>query len=142
MASKSSKLKEEMLAGPIADELPTKPRIVTSKLYKKLPEPSGYRILVGLPQIEVKTEGGIIKPDEILATESMSTVIGFVIKMGPDCYLDRERFPTGTYCKEGDFVLIRAFQGTRFKVHGEEFRIINDDNVEAVVDDPRGYSRA
>jgi co-chaperonin GroES (HSP10) len=62
--------------------------------------------------------------------------------MGPDCYLDKERFPTKPYCKEGDFVLIRAFQGTRFKVHGEEFRIINDDNVEAVVDDPRGYSRA
>jgi len=123
MAPKSSQLKEDKKA-------------------KQLPEPSGYRILVGLPQIEVKTEGGIIKPDEILATESMSTVVGFVIKMGPDCYLDKERFPTGPYCKEGDFVLIRAFQGTRFKVHGEEFRIINDDNVEAVVDDPRGYSRA
>ena len=122
MAPKSSQLKEDKKA-------------------KQLPEPSGYRILVGLPQIEVKTEGGIIKPDEILATESMSTVVGFVIKMGTDCYLDKERFPTGPYCKEGDFVLIRAFQGTRFKVHGEEFRIINDDNVEAVVDDPRGYSR-
>ena len=122
MAPKSSQLKEDKKA-------------------KQLPEPSGYRILVGLPQIEVKTEGGIIKPDEILATESMSTVVGFVIKMGPDCYLDKERFPTKPYCKEGDFVLIRAFQGTRFKVHGEEFRIINDDNVEAVVDDPRGYSR-
>lgn len=122
MAPKSSQLKEDKKA-------------------KQLPEPSGYRILVGLPQIEAKTEGGIIKPDEILATESMSTVVGFVIKMGPDCYLDKERFPTKPYCKEGDFVLIRAFQGTRFKVHGEEFRIINDDNVEAVVDDPRGYSR-
>lgn len=107
----------------------------------QLPEPSGYRILLGLPEIEKKTEGGVIKPDSIINTEAMATVVAFVIKMGPDCYKDKERFPSGNFCKEGDFVLIRAFQGTRFKIHGKEFRIINDDNVEAVVDDPRGYSR-
>jgi len=108
---------------------------------RKRPVPSGYKILVGLPQIEEKTDGGIIKPDNILETESMSTVVGFVIGLGPDCYKDKEKFPNGPYCKEGDFILIRAFQGTRFKIEGEEFRLINDDNVEAVVDDPRGYSR-
>tara|TARA_R110000744_G_scaffold356509_2_gene463274 strand:- start:26 stop:397 length:372 start_codon:yes stop_codon:yes gene_type:complete len=108
---------------------------------RKRPVPSGYKILVGLPQIEEKTDGGIIKPDNILETESMSTVVGFVISLGPDCYKDKEKFPNGPYCKEGDFILIRAFQGTRFKIEGEEFRLINDDNVEAVVDDPRGYSR-
>lgn len=108
---------------------------------RKRPVPSGYKILVGLPQIEEKTDGGIIKPDNILETESMSTVVGFVIDLGPDCYKDKEKFPNGPYCKEGDFILIRAFQGTRFKIEGEEFRLINDDNVEAVVDDPRGYSR-
>jgi|TARA_R110000796_G_scaffold99580_1_gene207818 co-chaperonin GroES (HSP10) len=108
---------------------------------RKRPVPSGYKILVGLPQIEEKTDGGIIKPDNILETESMSTVVGFVIGLGPDCYQDKEKFPNGPYCKEGDFILIRAFQGTRFKIEGEEFRLINDDNVEAVVDDPRGYSR-
>ena len=107
----------------------------------QLPEPSGYRILVGLPDIDEKTKGGVLKPDSILETEAMATVVAFVIKMGSDCYKDKERFPNGAYCKEGDFVLIRAFQGTRFKIHGKEFRIINDDTVEAVVDDPRGYTR-
>ena len=107
----------------------------------QLPEPSGYRILVGLPEIEEKTKGGVLKPDSILETEAMATVVAFVIKMGSDCYKDKERFPNGAYCKEGDFVLIRAFQGTRFKIHGKEFRIINDDTVEAIVDDPRGYTR-
>jgi|TARA_R110000803_G_scaffold96414_1_gene164582 co-chaperonin GroES (HSP10) len=122
---------------------------MTAKVHKikkeekpnQLPEPSGYRILVGLPQIEEKTDGGIIKPGNIVETEAMSTIVAFVIKMGSDCYKDKDRFPNGPYCKEGDFVLIRAFQGTRFKIHGKEFRIINDDNVEAVVDDPRGYAR-
>ena len=107
----------------------------------QLHEPSGYRILVGLPDIDEKTKGGVLKPDSILETEAMATVVAFVIKMGSDCYKDKERFPNGAYCKEGDFVLIRAFQGTRFKIHGKEFRIINDDTVEAVVDDPRGYTR-
>tara|TARA_X000001388_G_C2211027_1_gene115146 strand:- start:326 stop:703 length:378 start_codon:yes stop_codon:yes gene_type:complete len=107
----------------------------------QLPEPSGYRILVGLPEIDEKTKGGVLKPDSILETEAMATVVAFVIKMGSDCYKDKERFPNGAYCKEGDFVLIRAFQGTRFKIHGKEFRIINDDTVEAVIDDPRGYTR-
>ena len=107
----------------------------------QLPEPSGYRILVGLPDIDEKTKGGVLKPDSILETEAMATVVAFVIKMGSDCYKEKERFPNGAYCKEGDFVLIRAFQGTRFKIHGKEFRIINDDTVEAVVDDPRGYTR-
>ena len=113
----------------------------TDKKPSQLPEPSGYRILLGLPDIDTKTVGGVIKPDSMINTEAMATVVAFVIKMGPDCYKDNERFPSGNYCKEGDFVLIRAFQGTRFKIHGKEFRIINDDSVEAVVDDPRGYSR-
>ena len=71
----------------------------------QLPEPSGYRILLGLPEIEKKTEGGVIKPDSIINTEAMATVVAFVIKMGPDCYKDKERFPSGNFCKEGDFVI-------------------------------------
>jgi co-chaperonin GroES (HSP10) len=69
-------------------------------------------------------------------------MIGFVVSMGPDAYSDDKKFPTGPWCKEGDFVMFRSYSGTRFKVMGEEFRLINDDTVEAVVDDPRGYSRA
>mgnify|MGYP000424055834 FL=1 len=107
----------------------------------QLPEPTGYRILIAIPEKEEKTEGGIIKAEETIRYEEISTITGFVLKMGPDCYKDETRFPTGPWCKEGDFVVFRSFSGTRIKIYGKEFRIINDDNVEAVVDDPRGIEK-
>jgi len=107
----------------------------------QLPEPKGYKMLIGLPKIEVKYDSGILKADAVVRNDEIATVVGFVIKMGPDCYKDTTRFPNGPYCKEGDFVLLRAYAGTRFKLHGVEFRLVNDDTVEAVVQDPRGYSR-
>lgn len=108
----------------------------------QLPEPKGYRILCAVPDVEEKYSSGILKADTAKRIEENSTVVLFIIKMGDMCYLDKERFPTGPWCKEGDFVLTRAYAGTRFKIHGREFRIINDDTVEGVVEDPRGYSRA
>jgi|TARA_R110002020_G_scaffold345531_1_gene559498 co-chaperonin GroES (HSP10) len=107
----------------------------------QMPEPSGYKILIALPDIEEATEGGIIKAEETRYIESVATIVGFVLKTGPDCYKDQKRFPSGPWCKEGDFILMRTYTGTRFKIHGKEFRLINDDSVEAVVDDPRGYER-
>tara|TARA_B100000929_G_C15439399_1_gene397497 strand:+ start:200 stop:586 length:387 start_codon:yes stop_codon:yes gene_type:complete len=107
----------------------------------QMPEPSGYKILIALPDIEEATEGGIIKAEETRYAESVATIIGFVLKMGPDCYKDQKRFPSGPWCSEGDFVLMRTYTGTRFRIHGKEFRLINDDSVEAVIDDPRGYER-
>lgn len=107
----------------------------------QLPEPTGYRILIAIPEKEEKTEGGIIKAEETIRYEEVSTITGFVLKMGPDCYKDESRFPTGAWCSKGDFVVFRAFSGTRIKIHGKEFRIINDDSVEAVVDDPRGIEK-
>jgi co-chaperonin GroES (HSP10) len=74
--------------------------------------------------------------------EEHSTTVLFVVKVGPDAYKDEGKFPHGPWCKEGDFVLVRAYSGTRFKIHGREFRLLNDDQVEAVVEDPRGYTRA
>jgi len=115
---------------------------VTDDLQAKLPEPTGYRLLIALPEIDEKTEGGVIMPDGLRKDESTASIIGFVIKAGPDAYSDTERFPNGAWCKEGDFVIFRSYSGTRFKVHGKEFRLINDDTVEGVVDDPRGYTRA
>jgi co-chaperonin GroES (HSP10) len=109
---------------------------------KQLPDPSGYRILCALPDIEEKTEGGIIKADITLQHEELLTVTLFVMKLGPDCYKDEKRFPSGPWCKEGDFILVRPHAGTRVKIHGREFRILNDDAVEAVVEDPRGIKRA
>ena len=108
---------------------------------KQLPDPSGYRILCGIPNIDETYESGILKSDMTLQHEELLTTVLFVIKMGPDCYKDKERFPSGPWCKEGDFILVRPHAGTRLKIHGQEFRIINDDSVEGVVEDPRGISR-
>ena len=108
----------------------------------QLPTPTGYRMLCALPEVEDKFSNGILKPDALTKLEEFSTVVLFVIKQGPDCYKDAAKFPTGPWCKEGDFVLTRPMAGSRVKIHGREFRIINDDSVEGVVDDPRGISRA
>lgn len=124
------------------DSSPEKGTSQASAVARQLPEPCGYRILIGFPKIEEKFESGILKSDNMIRQEEVATVVGFVIKMGPDCYKDAARFPGGAYCKEGDFVLIRAYAGTRFKIHGVELRLINDDAIEAVVQDPRGFSRA
>jgi co-chaperonin GroES (HSP10) len=109
---------------------------------KQVPDPSGYRILCGIPEIEGTYDSGILKADTVVKYEELLTTVLFVMKMGPDCYKDEKRFPSGPWCKEGDFILVRPHAGTRVKIHGREFRIINDDSVEGVVEDPRGISRA
>jgi len=108
---------------------------------KQLPKPSGYRILCAIPEIEKEFDSGIVKAGETVHYEEVLTTVLFVVAMGPDCYKDPARFPTGPWCKEGDFVLVRPNAGTRVIIHGREFRIINDDSVEAVVDEPRGIRR-
>ena len=108
---------------------------------KQLPDPSGYRILCAIPEIEEKYDSGIVKADATMQYEELLTTVLFVVKLGPDCYKDTARFPSGAWCKEGDFILVRPHAGTRLKIHGREFRIINDDSVEGVVEDPRGISR-
>ena len=114
------------------------PEEIAVPIAKQLPEPSGYRILIALPEADEKTEGGIIKAASLVERESVGSICGFVMKLGPDAYNDKRRFPNGPYCEEGDWKLMRSYTGTRFLVHGKEFRIINDDSVEAVVQDPRG----
>ena len=109
---------------------------------RKLPEPKGYKLLIAIPKLEEKTQGGVIIPDKLKGLEQTASIIGLVIALGEDAYKDAEKFPDGPYCKEGDFVIFRSYSGTRFKLRGEEFRLINDDTVEAVVDDPREYTRA
>jgi co-chaperonin GroES (HSP10) len=118
------------------------PKEVAVPIAKQLPEPSGYRILIALPEADEKTEGGIIKAASLVERESVGSICGFVIKLGPDAYNDERRFPNGPYCEEGDWILMRSYTGTRFLVHGKEFRLINDDSVEAVVQDPRGIVKA
>ena len=108
----------------------------------QLPIPQGWKILCAVPEVEDKFESGILKPDSLTKIEEYSTTVLFVLKIGAEAYKDPVKFSTGAWCKEGDFVLVRAYSGTRFKIHGREFRLLNDDQVEAVVEDPRGYTRA
>jgi co-chaperonin GroES (HSP10) len=107
----------------------------------QLPKPSGYRILCAIPDIEKEYESGLLQADTTLHYEELLTTVLFVVDLGPDCYTDKSRFPGGPWCKKGDFVLVRPNSGSRLVIHGREFRIINDDSVEGVVDDPRGIKR-
>lgn len=108
----------------------------------QIPTPAGYKILCALPEMEETYESGIIKADQTKKFEEALATVYFVVKLGPDCYTDKERYPSGPWCKEGDFILVRPSSGTRIKIHGREFRVINEDTVEGVVQDPRGISRA
>lgn len=110
---------------------------------RQLPSPTGFKLLCIVPEAEQTFEGSnILKADIVRRNEEQGTTVLFVMAMGPDAYKDTQKFPTGPWCKQGDFVLVRTYSGTRFKIYGKEFRLLNDDQVEAVVDDPRGITRA
>lgn len=113
------------------------------ELEAQLPVPVGYRVLVALPQIEETFDGtDLLKTDTTKSQEYVMSIIGLVMDMGEQAYNDAERFPTGPWCKQGDYVMFRANSGTRFKVGDVEYRLMNDDSIEAVVSDPRGVTRA
>jgi co-chaperonin GroES (HSP10) len=112
------------------------------KKAKQLPEPKTFHLLCVVPDAEEEYEGGLIKSGQTMHYEEVLTPVLFVVKMGPDAYKDEKRFPNGPSCAEGDFIVVRPNSGTRLKIHGREFRIINDDSVEATVEDPRGIIRA
>lgn len=112
---------------------------------KQLPDPKTYHMLCVVPEAMEEyadSDVGLLKDSKTMHYEELLTPVLFVVKLGPDCYKDKTRFPSGASCKEGDFVVVRPNSGTRLKIHGREFRIINDESVEAVVEDPRGISRA
>lgn len=109
---------------------------------KQLPEPATFHILCVLPDINEEYESGLVKANQTVHYEEVLSPVLFVVKLGPDAYKDEKRLPSGPSCKVGDFVLVRPNTGTRIKIHGKEFRMINDDSVEGVVQDPRGITRA
>ncbi len=111
-------------------------------LADRLPDPVGYKMLVIKPEIDEKSEGGIVYADTTRKKEEQGAVVGLVLKQGSLCYKDESKFPDGAWCKEGDFVLLRAYSGSRFSVDGKEFIIVNDDQIEGTVQDPRGINRA
>ena len=108
---------------------------------KALPDPVGYKLLIAIPPKEEKTEGGILLPEDTRRREEAASITGMILKIGPDAYTDQERFHSGAWSKEGDWIVMRSYTGTRIEVHGQAFRIINDDSVEAIVEDPRGIKR-
>lgn len=118
-----------------------KPEATNEEKAAQLPRPSGYHILCAIPEMEKEFDNGLIKADETIRMEEALTTVLFVVALGPDCYQDANKFPNGPWCKKGDFILVRPNAGSRLVIHGREFRIINDDTVEAVVDDPRGIRR-
>ncbi len=116
--------------------------VAQEELDALIPKPVGYRILVALPNVEETFDGGIVKAAKTLRDEYILSTIGLVLDMGEQAYADKSRFPTGPWCKQGDYVMFRANTGTRFKVGKQEYRLMNDDSIEAVVDDPSVVSRA
>ena len=112
---------------------------------KQLPDPKTFHLLCVVPEAMEEyadSEVGLVKDSKTMHYEEVLTPVLFVVKLGPDAYADKSRFPNGASCKTGDFVIVRPNSGTRLKIHGREFRIINDDSVEATVEDPRGIQRA
>lgn len=135
-----------MMSEPI--KIPKSARVVETPVSDadweaQLPKPCGYRILVALPDVSDYYEGStLLKTDSEKHKEYIMSIMGAVIDMGEAAYTDTERFPTGPWCKVGDYVMFRMNTGTRFKVNGKEFRLMNDDSIEAVVPDPRGICKA
>lgn len=119
-----------------------KTQATAAELAQRLPNPAGYKMLAVKPEIEEKSEGGIVYANETRKKEEQGATVALVLKQGPMCYKDEVKFPTGPWCKEGDFVLVRAYSGSRFSVDGKEFIILNDDQIEGTVEDPRGIGRA
>lgn len=108
----------------------------------RLPVPAGYKILCAVPEIDKTYKSGLLKADSTVYAEEVTTVVLYVLKLGTEAYKDTNKFPVGPWCKEGDFVICRGYSGTRVKIDGQPFVLINDDMVEATIEDPRGVTRA
>ena len=123
---------------------PDKPEVVGAVSFtasneekaRQVPIPSGYRVLCAVPEVEEQYDSGLVKADQTINFEEKLATVLFVVEMGPDCYKDPARFPTGPWCKKGDWVMIGRYAGARFRIDGGEVRIINDDEVIATIMDP------
>ena len=121
---------------------PMQQSLIDDDLELELPIPVGYRILVAMPDVEETFgDSGIIKSSKEIHLDTVMSTIGLVLDVGEEAYSDKDRFPSGPWCKQGDYVMFRMNTGTRFKVRGKEYRLMNDDSIEAVVADPRGVTR-
>ena len=116
--------------------------ITEDQLEEMLPLPAGYRVLIALPQVkETFDTTDLLKSSQTRHEEHIMSIIGMVVDMGSQAYADKDRFPTGAWCKQGDYVMFRANSGTRFRIGGTEYRLMNDDSIEAIVPDPTAILR-
>ena len=138
--SKSAIIKPAYMKDEEPEEVNESEEELDKQIASQMPVPTGYKLLIALPVAEKTTEGGIAKAAETMQREEVGSICGFVLKMGPDCYTGKQ-FPSGAYCKEGDWIMFRSYSGTRFTVYGREFRLMNDESCEAVVEDPRGIAK-
>ena len=102
----------------------------------KLPNPTGWRILVMPFQVKEETAGGIIIAQETLDRARAAVQVGYVLKMGPLCYEDKDKYPTGAWCKEKDWVIFARYAGSRMGIDGGEIRMLNDDEILGTIEDP------
>ena len=119
-----------------ATEAPTKTNL------EKLPDPTGWRILVMPFQVKEETKGGIIIAQETLDRARAAVQVGYVLKKGPLCYADKERYPTGAWCEEKDWVIFARYAGSRMEIDGGEIRMLNDDEILGTIGDPKDLIHA
>ena len=112
------------------------PEAMEKSLLERMPQPTGWRMLILPYRGKETTEGGIYIPNKVLDDSQIQTVVGYVVKQGPLCYKDTEKFPDGPWCREKQWVIFARYAGSRFRIDGGEVRILNDDEVLATIDDP------
>ena len=112
------------------------PSLADQSLIDRMPSPTGWRLLILPYRGKGKTEGGLYLPDKVVEDNQISTQVGFVLKMGPMAYKDPEKFPSGPWCAEKDWVMFARYAGSRFKIDGGEVRILNDDEILAKIQEP------
>tara|TARA_R100000908_G_scaffold46291_1_gene22627 strand:- start:793 stop:1245 length:453 start_codon:yes stop_codon:yes gene_type:complete len=112
------------------------PDSLGQSLLEKMPSPTGWRLLILPYKGQGKTEGGIYLPDQIVSEQSVSTQVGYVLKVGDLAYKDAEKFPDGPWCEQGNWVMFARYSGSRFKIEGGEVRILNDDEILAKITNP------
>ena len=112
------------------------PSLADQSLMDRMPSPTGWRLLILPYRGKGKTEGGLYLPDKVVEDNQISTQVGFVLKMGPMAYKDPEKFPSGPWCAEKDWVMFARYAGSRFKIDGGEVRILNDDEILAKIKEP------
>ena len=112
------------------------PELIDKSIIERMPSPTGWRLLVLPYRGKGKSEGGIIIPEAVRDDAQIQTVVGYVFKTGPLAYKDKEKFPRGPWCEEGDWGIFARYAGSRFRIEGGEVRILNDDEILACIDDP------